>query len=148
MNKVKNFIFIKLCNDYFENFKRDERLRNDIVKVIFEDGSSECRLYLHNFPYYVVIPEDNVMINDLSKKTWTGFKNESEIINFIRSNRDNENLSSVLRRFSQGNSYIYTLKPNTNNPIDTKEYLKKRKEFILKHPLSNTSQPDDECYIS
>lgn len=145
---IENFEFLKLSNDYFENFKVDERLRNDIVRVQFKDGSSECRMYFENKDVYAVIPDDNVMFNEISKKTWTVFTNDGTPINFIRTNRDNDNLSDVLTRYGRDDpSYIYTIRPNEYSKIDEIEYSNKRKEFIANHPFANTNNPDYERYV-
>lgn len=147
--RILKIEFLKLSNDYFESFKVDERLRNDILRVTFEDGSSECRMYFHRKDVYAVIPDDTVMVNEISTKTWTVFTNDGVPIKFIRTNRDDDNLSSVLERYGQGDtSYVYILRANDYNKIEDDDYTRERKKIIAKNPLANTSNPDGERYVS
>lgn len=137
---MKELEFLYLKNDYFIPFKEGERLRNDIVKVTFEDNSSEYRIYINNKAVYVVIPFDDLMFSEISQKTWTIDSNLGEINNFVKSDKDNDNLGAVLNRyeFNKNDYKLFSLK---RDKVLDKLYQQKRKEFTMQYPLANTSEP-------
>ncbi|MDV8111852.1 hypothetical protein R3379_22235 [Bacillus sp. BAU-SS-2023] len=137
---MKELEFLYLKNDYFRPFKEGERLRNDIVKVTFEDNSSEYRIYINNKAVYVVIPFDDLMFSEISQKTWTIDSNLGEINNFVKSDKDNDNLGAVLNRyeFNKNDYKLFSLK---RDKVLDKLYQQKRKEFTMQYPLANTSEP-------
>ena len=50
---IKDFSFLYLKNDYFEICKKEQRLRNDIILVIYNNGNIECRMYMNSGHKYV-----------------------------------------------------------------------------------------------
>ena len=44
--KIKDFKFLYLKNDYFKIGIREERLRNDILLIKFDDDTTICRMYM------------------------------------------------------------------------------------------------------
>lgn len=132
--------FMYLKNDSFRHFIEGERLRNDIVKVTFKDESSECRIYLNNQPMYVTVPFDSLMLSDISNKTWTVDTKNGVINNCIKTDTDDDYLSSLLVRYGFNRS-DYKLFQNSEKGISYDLYDKKRREFIKNNPMSNTSDP-------
>lgn len=138
--KIKGIEFIYLKNDSFRHFIEGERLRNDIVRVTFIDKSSEYRIYLNNKPMYVTVPFDCLMLSDISNKTWTVDTKNGVINNCIKTDTDDDYLSSLLVRYGFNKSDC-KLFQNNENRIEDDLYDKRRRKFIKNNPMSNTSDP-------
>ncbi len=77
------------------------------------------------------------MLNELSKITWT---KDSKNGDFIKSDADDENLNSLLKRYNGG--YYYTTDYLGNDVISLAERQSKRDQFIKSNPYANTENPD------
>ena len=69
--KIKDFKFLYLKNDYFKIGIREERLRNDILLIKFDDDTTICRMYMNNTHAYVQFPYNKTMLNEIRCNTWT-----------------------------------------------------------------------------
>ena len=138
--KIKDFKFLYLKNDYFKIGIREERLRNDILLIKFDDDTTICRMYMNNTHAYVQFPYNKTMLNEIRCNTWTldNIGRGSGI--FLKSQRDGKSFREVLKLYDVNNKgYDYTIHDSRKDTISKEEYEKKRKLYIRKHPLSNTS---------
>lgn len=138
--KIKDFKFLCLKNDYFKIGIREERLRNDILLVKFDDDTTICRMYMNNTHAYVQFPYNKTMLNEIRCNTWTldNIGRGSGI--FLKSQRDGKSFREVLKWYDVNNKgYDYTIHDSRKDMISKEEYDKKRKLYIRKHQLSNTS---------
>ena len=138
--KIKDFKFLYLKNDYFKIGIREERLRNDILLIKFDDDTTICRMYMNNTHAYVQFPYNKTMLNEIRCNTWTldNIGRGSGI--FLKSKRDGKSFREVLKLYDVNNKgYDYTIHDSRKDTISKEEYEKKRKLYIRKHPLSNTS---------
>lgn len=135
--KTENFEYLFLKYDTF-NGKKDTRKRNDIVIVKFSDGSEMARIYLNNANEYVDVPNNEVMLNEISHITWTKDSNRENGI-FVKSDADETNLKSVLKRHNE--DYKYILHSIEDEDINAKIKKLKRDGFIKNNPYANTENP-------
>ena len=94
--KIKDFKFLCLKNDYFKIGIREERLRNDILLVKFDDDTTICRMYMNNTHAYVQFPYNKTMLNEIRCNTWTldNIGRGSGI--FLKSQRDGKSFREVI----------------------------------------------------
>lgn len=138
--KIKDFKFLYLKNDYFKIGIREERLRNDIILIKYDDDTTICRMYMNNTHAYVQFPYNKTMLNEIRCNTWTldNIGRGSGI--FVKCQRDGKNLKEVLKWYDVNNKgYEYKIYDSRKDEIASVEYEKRRKLYIRKHPLSNTS---------
>lgn len=137
MNKeIKKFEYECLTNDYFHG-KRGTRKRNDIIRLEFNDGTENFRIYINNSEQYVDVPKDNVMINSIAHITLT--KDSTEQGNFIKSDADETNLKKILEQYNHDSNY--TLCNIDDEVIDKNLKISKRNNFIANNPLANSENP-------
>jgi hypothetical protein len=132
--ELKSFEFLFLTDDSF-NPKKGKRLRNDVIFVEFADGTETCRMYLNNTEEYVDFSMDKVMLNELSKITWTK-DTTRENGKFIKSDADEITLKAILQRYNE--SYVYEVYELKEDVVPSEKRKEKRKEFIKNNPFANT----------
>lgn len=143
MNKigVESFDYVFLKNDYFTG-ARGTRLRNDIVSIKYVDGTQIYRMYLNNTEEYVDLPVDKLMVNELSKITWTKDASTRNVGNFVKSDADDINLNAILQRYDKKYGYYVEHLVKEKDIISQKDKKEKRKEFIHNNPKANTEETD------
>lgn len=138
---IKDFEYLFLKNDNFSH-KKNSRKRNDIIIIEFNDGSRISRLYLNNTDEYIDIPNNSVMLNEISHITWTKDSNCEHGV-FVKSHADDKNLKSILKRYNLDSKYkLHAIK---DEEISQEEKKLKRKEFTRRNPYANTENPDREA---
>lgn len=132
---IKDFSFLYLKNDYFEICKKEQRLRNDIILVIYNNGNIECRMYMNSGHKYVRMPYNINMLEEVSRKTWTVDNIGRGTGLFVKSGK--ESLKKVFHKYGYTKS-DYSILDIKKDGIGVRNYFRKRKEYIKKNPLANS----------
>lgn len=137
---IKDFKFLFLKNDYFKIGIREERLRNDIILVNYKEGINLCRMYMNNTHAYVEFPYNKAMLDEIRQKTWTLDNIGRGTGIFVKCQKDRKSLNEILKWYDFNHQgYEYKVYDTRYDNISKEEYDRKRKLYIRKHPLSNSS---------